>query len=87
MGTNKMKLMRKSDLAVLAIALICFMNVAAKKGKPTSDAAALKTTLAVITSDFQKLEKNLQQQKRGMTEWSSWVHSLQRPRDLLGNSR
>ena len=31
--------------------------------------------------------KNLQQQKRGMTEWSSWVHSLQRARDLLGNSR
>ena len=31
--------------------------------------------------------KNLQQQKRGMTEWSSWVHSLQRARDLLRNSR
>ncbi|NBQ53569.1 MAG: hypothetical protein EBU49_08320, partial [Proteobacteria bacterium] len=63
MGINEMKSIRKSCLIVLAITLVCIFNVAAKKGKPAIDAAALKTTLAAITSDFQKLEKGLRQQK------------------------
>ena len=62
-GETEMKPIRKSSLTVLAIILICILNVAAKKGKPAIDGAALKTTLAAITSDFQKLEKNLQQRK------------------------
>ncbi len=67
-GEIEMKPMRKSCLTVLAITLICILNVAAKKGKPAIDGAALKTTLAAITSDFQKLEKNLQQQKANFSK-------------------
>ena len=58
-----MKTIPNSRIHILAMTLICALNVAARKTNPAVDQAALKKSLANITTEFQKIDKNLQKEK------------------------